>query len=59
MTVVRGLSQAERRMLLDEQRDLREQLRPGALDDLMTLERSAVRRAISERLAEIEEELEA
>ena len=51
------LTEATRRLLEDEESELLERLEPGALDDLDILTRSAERRAIRARLAEVQEEL--
>ena len=51
------MSLSEREMLNDERMALENDLRPGALDWAGIIERSILRRAARERLAEIDEEL--
>jgi hypothetical protein len=44
-------------LLEDEREELQARLEPGRLDDLLTLERIAERRALKARLEEIDDEL--
>jgi hypothetical protein len=53
------MTMTERDMLIAERRELEADLRPGALDWLGVVERSLWRKAVLERLEEIEQEIAA